>query len=53
MELLKGAKHLQSNSDCMNKIKERSAVVKPNVAIELGALFIINCSRHISENEEL
>ena len=55
LELLKGAKHLQSNSDFMNKIKERSntAVFKPNATIKLGALFIANCSRHTYENKEL
>ena len=44
LELLKGAKRLQSNSDFMNKIKERSntAIFKPNGTIKLGALFITN-----------
>ena len=52
LELLKGAKRLQSNSDFMNKIKERSntAIFKPDATIELGALFITNCIRHIIEN---
>ena len=55
LELLKGAKRLQNNSFFINKIKERSntVVFKPIVTIELGALFITNCSRHISENKEL
>ena len=55
LELLKGAKRLQSNSDFMNKIKERSnaAIFKPNATIRLGALFITNCGRHNHENKEL
>ena len=55
LELLKGAKCLQSNSDFMNKIKERSniAIFKPNATIRLGQLFITNCSRQNHENKEL
>ena len=54
LELLKSAKGLQSNSDFMNKIKERSntAIFKPNATIKLGALFITNCSRHNHEKKE-
>ena len=55
LELLKSAKGLQSNSDFMNKIKERSntAIFKPNATIKIGALFITNCSGHKHENKEL
>ena len=55
LELLKGAKCLQSNSDFMNKIKERTniAIFKPNATIRLGALFLTNCSRQNHENKEL
>ena len=54
LELLKSAKGLQSNSDFMKKIKERSntATFKPNATIKLGALFITNCSRHNHEKKE-
>ena len=54
LELLKSAKGLQSNSDFMNKIKERSntAIFKPNATIKLGALFNTNCSRHNHEKKE-
>ena len=56
LELLKSAKGLQSNSDFMNKIKERSntAIFKPNATIKLGALFsnFSNCSRHNHEKKE-
>ena len=54
LELLKSAKGLQSNSDFMNKIKERSntAIFKPNATIKLGALFITNCNRHNHEKKE-
>ena len=54
LELLKSAKDLQSNSDFMNKIKDRSntAIFKPNATIKLGALFITNCSRHNHEKKE-
>ena len=53
LELLKGVKCLESNSDFMNKIKERSntSIFKPNSTIRLGALFIINCSRHNHEKK--
>ena len=55
LELLKGAKYLQSNSDFMNKIKQKSniAIFKPNPTIRLGALFITNCSTQNHENKEL
>ena len=53
--LLKSAKCLQSNSDFMNKIKEKLniAIFKPNTTIRLGALFITNCSRQNHESKEL
>ena len=53
LELIKGAKRLQSNIDFMNKVKERSitAIFKPNATIRLGGLFITNCSRHKHENK--
>ena len=43
LELLKGAKRLQSNSNFMNKIKEISntAIFKPNATIKLEALLPI------------
>ena len=55
LELLKRAKCLQSNSDFMNKIKEKFniAIFKPNTTIRLGALFITNCSIQNHENKEL
>ena len=55
LELLKGAKHLQSNSGFMNKINERSntAIFKPNATIKLGALFITTWSIHNLEIKEL
>ena len=55
LELLQVSKCLQSNSDFMNKIKERTniAIFKPNATIRLGALFITNCSRQNLENKEL
>ena len=54
MELLKGAKRLQSNFDFMNKIKERpnTVIFKPNVTMRLGSLFITNCTKHNHENKE-
>ena len=54
-ELVKDAKRLQSNSDFMNKIKERSntAIFKPNATIKLGALLITNCTRHNHKNKDL
>ena len=44
LELVKGVKRLQSNSDFMNEIKERSntEIFKSNATIKLGALFITN-----------
>ena len=55
LELVKGAKCLQSNSDFMNKIKKKSniAIFKPDATIRLGPLFITNCSRQNHENKEL
>ena len=55
LELLKGAKRLQSNAHFTNKIKEKynTAIFKSNTTIKLGALFITNCSRHNHENKEL
>ena len=53
LKLFKGGKRLQSNSDFMNKIKERSntAIFKPNATIKLGALFITNSSRNNREKQ--
>ena len=55
LELLKGAKCPQSNSNFMNKIKKRSniGIFKPNATIRLGALFITNCIRQNHEKKEL
>ena len=55
MELLKGAKQLQNDSDFINKIKKISnaEIFKPNVTIGLGALFITNCYGYINENKKL
>ena len=55
LELLKGAKRLQSNSNFMNKIKEISntAIFKPNATIKLGALFITSWSIQNLEIKEL
>ena len=55
LEVLKCAKCLQSNSDFMNKIKEKFniEIFKPNTTIRLGALFITNCSIQNHENKEL
>ena len=42
LELPKGVKCLQSNSDFINKIKERSntAIFKPNATIKLGTYLL-------------
>ena len=42
LELSKGVKRLQSNSDFINKIKERSntAIFKPNATIKLGTYLL-------------
>ena len=42
LELSKGVKRLQSNSDFINKIKERSntAIFKPSATIKLGTYLL-------------